>query len=104
MPRKRESIPFIEEFERMKAADTTPPARRQLKKDKRLFQFLSLKYNLPTDVQLASFICTSPAMISTIRNDKAGLSPRLLLSIYDKTDLSVEDIRAMANEDMEVEE
>lgn len=103
MPRKRESIPFIEEFERMKAEQRPPARSRPLKKDKRLFQYLMLKYNLPTDVQLADFIGTVPSMISTIRNDKAPFSPRLLLSVYDKTDLSVEDIRAMAREDLEVE-
>lgn len=110
MPKLKERIPFIEEFEREKleqrwkerqAAEKT--SRRSVLKEKRLFWFLMLRFDLKDDRALAEFIGTSPAQISTIRNDKIGLSPRLVLSIYDKTNLSIEDIRAMANEDMKEE-
>ena len=108
MPKARERIPFIEEFERMKRdaawaerlADEKKRKRKNVKCEKRLFWFLMLKHDLHNDQALAEFIGTVPSQLSAIRNDKIGLSPRLILSIYDKTNLTIEDIRAMANEDM----
>lgn len=108
MPKLRERIPFVEEYERLKRdaawaarqAEEKARSRRPVKKEKRLFWFLMLKYDLKNDTELAEFIGTAPSQLSQIRNDKMGLSPRLVLSVYDKTNLTIEDIREMANEDM----
>lgn len=112
MPRVKERIPFVEEFERAKReskwaenqAAIKKNAKRAVKNERRLFWFLMLKFGFTNDVELAEFIGTAPSQLSQIRNDKIGLSPRLLLSIYDKTNLSVEDIREMVNEVMPEEE
>ena len=112
MPKAKERIPFVEEYERAKRDKAwvereeaaKKPSRRGVLKEKRLFWYLMLKFNLPNDLALAEFLGTAPSQISQIRNDKLGLSPRLLLVIYDKTNLSVEDIREMVNEVMPEEE
>lgn len=108
MPKARERIPFIEEYERAELERAWAARQEEFKKtrrrvvgnEKRLFWFLMLKYNLSNDNELASFIGTAPSQISQIRTNKMGLSPRLILSIYDKTNLTIDDIREMANEEM----
>ena len=72
---------------------------RHVKKDKKLFAYIMKKHKMLKDSELADFLCTTPSIISQIRNDKAGFSHRLILVTYDKTDLSIEDIRQMARED-----
>lgn len=112
MPKAKERVPFVEEYERAKResawaereAEAKRRNRRVVGAEKRLFWFLMLKFNLTTDQELAEFLGTAPSQISQIRTGKIGLSPRLLLVIYDKTNLSVEDIREMANEDVTEED
>ena len=112
MPKAKERIPFVEEYERAKRdaawaereAAMKKNHKRTIKNERRLFWFLMLKFGFTNDVELAEFLGTAPSQLSQIRNNKIGLSPRLLLIIYDKTNLSVEDIRAMANETMTEEE
>jgi hypothetical protein len=58
------------------------------------------KNNFVNDQELADYLLMSNSMISQVRNDHFYLSPRTILLIYDKTDLSIEDIRQLAKEDV----
>jgi antitoxin component HigA of HigAB toxin-antitoxin module len=71
-----------------------PTVRRELK----LFDYLMTTYNLRTDDDLAEFMLCSKTIVSMTRCDHRGLSPRLTLVIYDKTPLTIEEIRALAKE------
>jgi hypothetical protein len=71
-----------------------PTVRRELK----LFNYLMTTYNLRTDDDLAEFMFCSKTVVSMTRCDHCGLSARLILVIYDKTPLSIEEIRALAKE------
>lgn len=73
---------------------------RHTLKEKKLFWYLMYKYQFKTDQQLADFLYTAQSIISQIRNDRIGLSHRLILTIYDKTDLTIEDIRRLVKEDI----
>ena len=74
---------------------------RNLKKpEKKLFAYLFDKFKVKTDAELAPHLYTTPPVISRMRNDYKGLTPKMLLIIYDRTDLSIEEIRRMANEDV----
>ncbi len=79
------------------------PANRHTIKEKKLFEYLMRKYNLRDDAALADFLYTSPSVISQVRNDKIPFSHRLILTTYDKTKLSIEDIRKMVREDCDDE-
>jgi iron-sulfur cluster repair protein YtfE (RIC family) len=72
---------------------------RHTLKEKNLFAYILKRYKLKTDTQLAEMLFSSTSQISQVRNDRIYLSPRLTLTIYDRTDLSIEDIRRMARED-----
>lgn len=48
-----------------------------------------------TDAQLAELLQTDRPYISRIRRGKAAVSARLILRIYDVTNLSVEQIRSL---------
>ena len=72
---------------------------RHTLKEKKLFAYVMKRYKLKSDTQLAELLFSSESQISQIRNDRIYLSPRLTLTIYDRTDLSIEDIRRMAKED-----
>lgn len=74
---------------------------RHTSKEKNLFAYILKRYKLKTDTQLAEMLFSSTSQISQVRNDRIYLSPRLTLTIYDRTDLSIEDIRRMAREDYE---
>jgi hypothetical protein len=71
---------------------------RTVRRELKLFKHLMDTYRLRTDDDLADFLLCSKTIISMTRCDHRGLSPRLTLAIYDKTPLSIEDIRAMAKE------
>ena len=72
---------------------------RHTKKEKQLFAYLMQEYGLKNDKALADFLYTSQPVISQVRNDSRSFSHRLILVTYDKTNLSIEDIRRMAKED-----
>jgi len=72
--------------------------RPTVKNELRLFKYLMDTYNLRTDDDLAEFLCCSKTVVSMTRCDHRGLSPRLTLVIYDKTPLTIEEIRALAKE------
>ena len=66
-----------------------------LRREIKLFQYL---YGLNDDVALGKKIFMSPSRISMIRNGHSRLSARFILSIYDQTDLTIEQIRQYVNE------
>lgn len=72
---------------------------RHTLKEKKLFAYIMKKYKIKNDTELAKFLYSSTSQISQVRNDKIYISPRLILCVYDRTDLSIEDIRSMARED-----
>lgn len=47
------------------------------------------------DKSLAKLLNTSPPVISRIRNNKRNPNARLILSVYDQTTLSIEEIRKL---------
>lgn len=59
----------------------------------KLLGYIKWKYELKTDTDVSEFLLTSPAEISRLRRGTKGLSHRMLIIIYDKTDLSIEQIR-----------
>lgn len=69
-----------------------------VKNEIRLFKYLMDTFRLRTDEDLAEFLCCSKSVISMTRCSHRGLSARLILFIYDNTDLSIQEIRAMAKE------
>ena len=73
---------------------------RHITKEKKLFAYLMKKFNMSTDQELADFLYTSPSVISQVRNDRIGFSPKLILVTYDKTGLSIEEIRKLMKEDV----
>jgi hypothetical protein len=73
---------------------------RHVKKEKKLFKFLMDKHKFVTDQELADYLYISTSIISQIRNDHFYLSPTNILRIYDKTGLSIEEIRTLAREDV----
>lgn len=69
-------------------------------KEKKLFAWIMTKYNMTTDKELAAFLYSSSSQLSQIRNDHIAFSSRLILTTYDKTGLSIEQIRKMVKEDV----
>ena len=65
-----------------------------------LFKYLMDRHSLRTDEDLADFLFCAKTVISATRCGHRNLSARLILTIYDKTDLSIEEIRALAKEYM----
>ncbi len=47
------------------------------------------------DKALAKLLNTSPPVVSRIRNNKRNPSPQFVLSIYDQTNLTIEEIRKL---------
>lgn len=60
-----------------------------------LIDHLLDKYQLRSDAELSRFLETNPPVISKIRNRKMPITPLSILMFYDKTDLSIEEIRAL---------
>jgi hypothetical protein len=71
-----------------------------VKKEKKLFKLLMEKNKFVNDQELAEYLLISTSIISQIRNDHFYLSPTNILRIYDKTGMSIEDIRKFAREDV----
>lgn len=71
---------------------------RNVVKELKLFKYLMDTYHLQTDADLADFMLCSDSVVSMTRRGQRALSARLILIIYDKTPLSVEEIRAMLKE------
>jgi transcriptional regulator with XRE-family HTH domain len=47
------------------------------------------------DKAIAKLLNTSPPVISRVRNNKINPNARLILSVYDHTNLTIEEIRAL---------
>lgn len=62
----------------------------------KLLNKIMQQFDLTTDVQLAKFLEVSSKWVSRLRYHKVELSPSLILKIYDKTGMSIEEIREMA--------
>ena len=45
------------------------------------------------DKAIAKLLNTTPPVISRIRNDRRGVTPNLILAIYDNTNLTIDEIR-----------
>ena len=45
------------------------------------------------DQAIAKLLNTTPPVISRIRNDRRGVTPNLILAIYDNTNLTIDEIR-----------
>jgi len=60
-----------------------------------LLDYILKKAAIKNDKHIAKLLNTSPAVISKIRNNIRNPSPQLVLSIYDHTDLSIEEIRKL---------
>ncbi len=69
--------------------------RPQVDDDNLLLGYIKWRYNLKNDLQVGDFLVTSASEISRLRRGVKGLSHRLLIVIYDKTDLSIEQIREL---------
>lgn len=74
--------------------------RRHIRKEKKIFHFLMRTHNFKTDAQLAAFLYCSTSVISRVRTDQMNITPRMILIIYDKTTLTIEEIRKMSKEDL----
>lgn len=66
--------------------------------DNKLLGYIKWRYALKTDTDVANFLLTSPSEVSRIRRGDKGLSYRMLIIMYDKTDLSIEQIRELYKE------
>ena len=73
---------------------------RNIKTEKKLFKVLMEKNGFTNDQQLADYLFISTPVISQIRNNHKYLSAIHILRIYDRSDLSIEDIRQLAKEDV----
>lgn len=62
-----------------------------------LFDYLKKNGWGQSDYALAKRLHITPPVISRIRNGKKAISPRIILAIYDNTDLSIEEIRELIN-------
>jgi len=60
-----------------------------------LFEYLKKTYGFHSDYALAKFLAASAPTISRINNGKRALTPKMILYIYDRTGLPIEDIREM---------
>jgi hypothetical protein len=73
---------------------------RNLKREIALFEYLMKRYKLKNDKELSTLLCSSPSVISRIRNGELRITAKMILFIYDKTKLSIEDIRRMVEEEV----
>jgi hypothetical protein len=71
---------------------------RNIAKELKMFQYLTDNYKLKTDADLADFMLCSKTVVSMTRRGQRALSARLILTIYDRTPLSIEEIRDMLKE------
>lgn len=47
------------------------------------------------DQAIAKLLNTTPPVISRVRNNRRGVTPNLILAIYDNTNLTVDEIREL---------
>lgn len=65
-----------------------------------LFNEIMYRHKLKTDTQLAKLLCLSNATICNLRSgEQPSLSPLVILRIYDKAGMTIEEIRQLAKEE-----
>jgi len=47
------------------------------------------------DQAIAKLLNTTPPVVSRVRNNKRGITPNLILAIYDNTNLTIDEIRGL---------
>jgi len=67
----------------------------QPKQEYPLFDYLKKNGWGQSDYALAKRLHITPPVISRIRNGKKAISARIILAVYDNTDLSIEQIREL---------
>lgn len=60
-----------------------------------LFDALQTHFKCTTDIAVGDFLDVSPRRLTDIRKGRDTPSPALILRIYDKTGMSIEQIRAL---------
>lgn len=60
-----------------------------------LLDYLIDKKWAKDDQSIARLLHTTPPVISRVRNNTRGITPNLILAIYDKTGLTIEQIRGL---------
>ena len=70
-------------------------SRDLLVKETKLFLHLKKKFKLENSVALAKFLGVSQAALSKIRHGVKPYTAEFLLIVYDKTGMSVEEIRKL---------
>jgi plasmid maintenance system antidote protein VapI len=61
----------------------------------KLFEHIKQKHKLTSDSQLARFLFSSSPTISRIMNGRLGLTPKMVLIIYDRTGMPIDQIRSL---------
>jgi len=64
-------------------------------KETKLFTYLKKKFALGNSLALARFLGVSPALLSKIRHGTKPYSGDFILTVYDKTGMSIEEIRKL---------
>jgi hypothetical protein len=62
----------------------------------KLFDYIREMYNLKTDAQLAHILNARTPMISKIRNGVVQITPALVISIHEQTNIPVSKIKEMS--------
>jgi len=61
----------------------------------KLFDYIKQKHKLTSDSQLARFLFSSSPTISRIMNGRLGLTPKMILIVYDRTGMPIDQIRSL---------
>jgi len=67
----------------------------KIAQEHRLFDYLKSHLGLKSDAQLAERLDLFNSEMSKIRNGILTFSPRVILAVYDATDMTIEEIREM---------
>lgn len=67
----------------------------KIAQEHKLFDYLKDTLKLKSDAQLAERLNLFNSELSRIRNGILGFSPRVILAVYDATDMTIEQIREM---------
>lgn len=72
--------------------------RPLLAKETKLFTYLKNRYKLKNSAELAKFLGVSPAALSKIRHGVKPYTAEFILTVYDATGLTIEEIRKLIKE------
>lgn len=87
----------VVKVKRKRAQPTKPPRLPTItpQHPHMLLDMIREKHALKSDAKLAEFLEIEKAILSYIRNGKMQLTPRITIQIYDKTELTIEQIREL---------